>query len=128
MQLRVRMGVATAMLSAAAAGWAADKACLLEGKLKMGGQVLEIKDCMFNAGVDGARFVETCKGIADIGAGMGAPPKVTYLAACPAAPQAVCEGMMGQPVHSYYYKRSASDLEDSKSSCLAQGGKWRPGK
>jgi hypothetical protein len=104
---------------------AADKACLLEGKLTVGGQVLEIKDCMFNAGVDGARFVETCKGIAEIGAGMGAPPKVTYLAACPTAPQAVCEGMMGQPVHSYYYKRSASDLEDSKSSCLNQGGKWR---
>jgi len=122
------MGAMAVLLSVTVAGWAADKACLLEGKLVVGSQVLEIKDCMANAGVDAARFADTCKAIADIGAGMGAPPKLTYLPACPAAPQAVCEGMMGQPVHAYYYKRGAADLEDTKSGCMAQGGKWRPGK
>jgi len=104
---------------------AADKACLLEGKLQIGNQVTKIKDCMYNNGVNKKRFLTTCKAIAEIGAGMGAPPKISYLDACPPNPQGVCDGMFGQPVLSYYYKRSAADLADAKSSCLAQGGKWR---
>lgn len=106
---------------------AADKACLLEGSLKIGKQVTEIKDCMYNNGIQKEQFLQSCNGIAEIGAGLGAPPKVTYLDTCPANPQAVCEGMFGQPVNSHYYKRSAQDLADAKSSCLAQGGKWRAG-
>lgn len=107
--------------------FAADKACLLEGQLKIGKQVTEIKDCMQNNGAPKEQFLSTCKGIADIGAGMGAPPKVTYLDACPAAAQGVCEGVFGQPVSSFYYKRDAGSLADAKSSCQAQGGKWRNG-
>lgn len=120
-----RVGGALVLAAAAAGAAAADKACLLEGRLKIGTQVVEIKDCMYNGGVDQNRFIDTCKGIAEIGAGMGAPPKISYLDACPAAPQGVCESLFGQPVHGYYYKRSASDLADAKSGCLNQGGKWK---
>jgi hypothetical protein len=58
---------------------------------------------------------------------MGAPPKVTYLDACPATPQGICEGTFGQAIHNYYYKRSAADLADAKAGCLKTGGKWRNG-
>lgn len=116
-----------ALLVAAGNAAAADKACLLEGSLKIGTQVTEIKDCMYNNGIETEQFLSNCKGIAEIGAGIGAPPKVTYLDACPPSPQGICEGMFGQPIHSYYYKRSTKDLEDTKASCLAQNGKWRDG-
>ncbi|MDD2924937.1 hypothetical protein [Rhodoferax sp.] len=125
MRVMTRLGVIVVLLAAAGVQAAADKACLLEGSLKIGNQVVNIKDCMVNKGVDKTRFQDTCKGIADIGAGLGAPPKVSYLDACPPSPQGVCEGLFGQPVDAYYYKRSASDLADAKSGCLGQGGKWR---
>lgn len=114
-----------ALLLVAGNAAAADKACLLEGSLKIGTQVTELKDCMYNNGIEKEQFLANCKGIAELGSGMGAPPTVTYLDACPPNPQGVCEGMFGQPVHSYYYKRSDNDLADAKSSCLAQNGKWR---
>ncbi|TFW05685.1 hypothetical protein E4K72_11035 [Oxalobacteraceae bacterium OM1] len=120
-----KASVLLAALMCAAAANAADKACLLEGSLKIGKQVTEIKDCMQNGGVKTEQFLETCKGIAKMGAAMGAPPKITYLDACPASPQGVCDGMFGQPVQSYYYKRDPKDLADTKASCLAQGGKWK---
>ncbi|WP_334187667.1 hypothetical protein [Noviherbaspirillum sp.] len=115
------------LASVTAMAVAADNACLLEGSLKIGKQVTQIKDCMQNNGVKKEQFLQTCKGIAEMGAGMGAPPKVTYLDACPASPQGVCEGVFGQPIHSYYYMRSVSDLADSKASCQKTGGKWRNG-
>lgn len=123
----IKFAIAINAAIAATSGFAADKACLLEGSMKIGKQVIEIKDCMQNSGVKKEQFLQTCKGIADMGAGFGAPPKVTYLDACPAGPQGVCEGLFGQPVHSYYYKRAAKDLADTKESCVQQGGKWRNG-
>ncbi|MGE5486168.1 MAG: hypothetical protein ACM3PQ_00030 [Methanosarcina sp.] len=117
--------VAIVIAAASAHAQAANKACLMEGSIKFGGKTTEIKDCMQNGGVPQERFLETCKSIAQMGAALGAPPKVTYLDACPANQQAVCDGMAGQPVASYYYKRDAKDLADAKSSCVAQGGKWR---
>ncbi|MGE5486171.1 MAG: hypothetical protein ACM3PQ_00045 [Methanosarcina sp.] len=104
---------------------AAGNACLLEGNFKFAGKTTEIKDCLQNAGVRQEELIDACKSIATMGAAFGAPPKVTYVNSCPAGFQAVCEGMWGHPLHSYYYKRDAKDLADAKSSCLAQGGKWR---
>lgn len=116
---------AIGLIAAGVHAHAADKACLMEGSIKFAGKTTEIKDCMQNGGTPKDQFLDTCKNIANIGAGLGAPPKVTYLDACPASPQGVCEGIFGQPVASYYYKRSPQDLADAKSSCIAQGGKWR---
>lgn len=121
----IKSAIAAGIVAMAAHAHAENKACLLEGSFKFAGKTTEIKDCLQNNGVDQKQFVEQCKGIAEIGAGMGAPPKVSYLGACPSHPQAVCEGMFGQPLASYYYKRGPQDLADAKSSCVAQGGKWR---
>jgi len=122
---RIRIVILALGISAAASSFAADKACLLEGSLKIGKQVTEIKDCMQNSGAKKEQFLEMCKSIAKMGADMGAPPKVTYLDACPASSQGVCEGVFGAPIHSYDYKRDPKDLADTKASCTAQGGKWR---
>ncbi|HJW54684.1 MAG TPA: hypothetical protein VJ577_05360 [Burkholderiaceae bacterium] len=125
MRYSIKSAVAFGIIIAVAHAHADNKACLLEGSFKFAGKTTEIRDCLQNGGIDQKQFLEQCKGIAKIGAGLGAPPKVSYLGACPANPLAVCEGMFGQPLASYYYKRNAQDLADAKSSCIAQGGKWR---
>lgn len=125
MKYSIRAAAAIGIVAISAHAQAANKACLMEGSIKFAGKTTEIKDCMQNGGVQEKQFLESCKSIAQMGAALGAPPKLTYLDACPANQQAVCEGMAGQPVASYYYKRNAQDLADAKSSCVAQGGKWR---
>ena len=105
---------------------AQDKACLLEGSLTIGAQTTEIKDCLQNDGVPQAQFVKTCTGLGEFAKATGGPSaKITYLAACPAKSQASCIGLFGKPMTSYYYKRDAATLADSKSSCKAQGGRWQ---
>lgn len=104
---------------------AQEKACLLEGSITMGDMHQDIKDCLENHGVPVTQLKDTCGSLAQATTAFGGPPaKITYLGACPPAPQGVCEGFFGQPLSSYYYKRDAKLLADSKTGCLAQGGKW----
>jgi hypothetical protein len=118
--------LAAALAAFCAPALAQDKACLLEGSFTFGGQTTEIKDCLQNGGVPAAQFKETCSSLPQATAAMGGPAaKVTWLAACPPQPQGSCEGFFGQPMTSFYYKRDAKTLADSRSSCQAQGGKWR---
>lgn len=102
------------------------KACLMEGSITLGPEKTEIKDCLQNNGVAQAQFVETCNSLAQATTALGGPPaKVTFMASCPAQPQASCAGFFGQPMTSYYYKRDAKTLASSRTGCQAQGGKWQ---
>jgi hypothetical protein len=128
MRLHKHFHLAIAALSLACAGsaFAQDKACLMEGSFAIAGQKTEIKDCLQNGGVPPAQFKETCSGLAQTAAAMGGPPaKVSYMAACPAQAQGSCEGFFGKPMTGYYYKRDPQTLGTVKSSCIAQGGKWK---
>lgn len=122
----LRFAFAALFLACSASAFAQDKACLMEGSFTFAGQKTEIKDCLQNGGVPPAQFKETCSGLAQTAAAMGGPPaKVSYMAACPAQPQGSCEGFFGKPMTSYYYKRDPQTLGQVKSSCTAQGGKWK---
>jgi hypothetical protein len=113
--------VAGLLLSVSSLSLAQGKACLMEATFAIGTEKLEIKDCLQNEGVAQARFVQTCTSLAEAASG-----KVTYMAACPSQPQGSCATtLLGGPTTSYYYKRDANTLAISKSSCLAQGGKWK---
>ena len=118
--------VVSSLLTVHGFSLAQQKACLMEGSFTFGGQKAELKDCLQNNGVAQAQFVQTCDGLAQATAAFGGPAaKITYMAACPAQPQGSCAGFFGQPMTSYYYKRDAKNLADSKTSCQAQGGKWQ---
>ncbi|MEO7885894.1 MAG: hypothetical protein ABI893_02380 [Polaromonas sp.] len=122
----LRFILAALFLSCGAGAFAQDKACLMESSFTFAGQKTEIKDCLQNGGVPQAQFKETCTGLAQTAAAMGGPPAtVSYMAACPAQPQGSCEGFFGKPMTSYYYKRDPKTLGAVKSSCTAQGGKWK---
>jgi hypothetical protein len=106
--------------------FAADNACLMEGDMTIGDQHIEIKDCLQNNGVDAKQFKEVCQSISNMTVAIGgAPAKITYMDACPSKPQASCDGFFGQPMTSYYYKRDAKLLANSKKGCEMQGGKWK---
>ncbi|TFW20381.1 hypothetical protein E4L96_10435 [Massilia arenosa] len=122
--VRVFIGL-LAVAAAVAPAYAGQNACLLEGSLKFAGQTIESKDCMQNGGAKPADFLEACNQIAKMGAALGAPPKVTYMDACPAQAQGVCVGVFSRQISAYYYKRDPKDLPDVKSSCELQGGKWK---
>ncbi|SFU85215.1 hypothetical protein SAMN05216350_106192 [Polaromonas sp. YR568] len=122
----LRFAITALFLAGSAGAFAQDKACLMEGSFSIAGQKTEIKDCLQNGGVPTAQFKETCTGLAQTAAAMGGPPaKVTYMGACPAQAQGSCEGFFGKPMTSYYYKREPQTLGQVKSSCIAQGGKWK---
>lgn len=103
-------------------------ACLLEGKLSFGGETTEIMDCMHNRGVPTDQFKQTCEGLAQLGAAFGAPPKLTFMESCPKGWQGACNGLFGQPVEAFYYKRTAQDIADTENGCKLQQGKWTAGK
>lgn len=108
---------------------AADNACLIEGSTITAGKVNPIKDCLENNGVAPEQFKSTCDTIVKTGEAMakimgGPAPKMTYMGSCPALPEGACEGFMGQPMTSYYYKRGA-DIGKTRESCLRQGGRWK---
>ncbi|MGH6614282.1 hypothetical protein [Sphingomonas sp.] len=91
----------------------AQKACLLEGVIMSE----TIKDCSETPlKVPDAMYAEQCQS--------NGPMKATVLKACPPRAQAKCVGPYGQQVSTYYYARSPKSLADTKSSCLAQRGKW----
>jgi hypothetical protein len=122
----IRLPLAGLLLTACGFANAQAKACLLEGTHKLAGQTLVISDCLENKGTPQARFTETCQGLSEFTLGdQTFKAKLTYLPACPPAPQAVCEGLFGQRLNAHYYKRDARALEDTRNSCLAQGSKWR---
>jgi len=107
---------------------ASDKACLLEGNFVMMGQKIVIKDCMQNNGMPQEQFVQNCQGASQAATAMGgAPAKITYLAACPAAPKGICDKLFGGPLSGHYYLQDAAALEDTAAGCKAGGGTWRKG-
>ena len=122
----VLLALAGSSLGLAGAASAQERACLMEGSITIGGQRTEMKDCLQNNGIPQDQFKQTCSSLSDIAVTLGGEPaKITYLASCPMPAQGSCEGFFGRPMTSMYYKRDAKLLADSKSSCLAQGGKWK---
>ena len=118
--------ISLSLLALGGTVFAQEKACLLEGSFTFGAEKTEIKDCLQNNGVPQAQFVETCTSLAQATAAFGGPAaKITHMTGCPAPSQGSCAGFFGQPMTSYYYKRDAKTLATTKSSCLAQGGKWK---
>ena len=109
---------------------AADKACLIEGDIVIFGKTTPTKDCLENSGVPDDRFKSVCQSLAQTSENLaktfgGPAPKTTYLQSCPKKATASCLGFFGQPMTSYYYKRDAKELAETKESCVAQGGKWK---
>jgi hypothetical protein len=105
---------------------AQDKACLLDGNFKIGGQQVIISDCAENRTMPKEEFREVCAGMSEFTlAGETYRAKVTFLTSCPAVPQGTCEGMFGGAMNAYYYKRDAKTLADTRKACLAQQGRWK---
>jgi hypothetical protein len=105
--------------------FAQEKTCLLEGDFKIGTQRVLISDCAENRTMPPAEFREACKGMSEFElAGQTYKATVRFSATCPPAPQGTCEGIFGGAMNARYYKRDAKLLEDTRKSCLAQGGKW----
>jgi hypothetical protein len=124
-KIAIRCAVLAMALASHAGAFAQERACLIEGSMNVLGKRIDIRDCLQNDGIPKEQFLENCKGIAGAAAAMGAPPsKITYLAACPAAAQASCKGLLGAPLSAFYYKQDAEALADAKKSCLGEGGKW----
>lgn len=103
------------------------RACLLESDSVFLGQRLIVKDCLSNAKASEAELRQMCTDISKMAEQFGAPAaKISYLPACPPAPQGRCQGLFGQPqLEAAYYARSDKDLKDTEASCKAQGGRWR---
>jgi hypothetical protein len=95
----------------------AQNACLIEGQIMSE----PIKDCSETSlKIPAADYAEQCS------SNSNGPLKATVLKACPPRAQAKCVGPYSQAVTTYYYSRSPKSLADTKSSCLAQRGKWVP--
>jgi len=120
----VRLAALTAALLAHTASLANDKACLLEGDFTLAGQRVVINDCAENRSMPAAQFKEACQGMGNPFNDARYKAKITYLASCPAQPQARCQNAMGGGMNFAYYKRDAELLKASKAGCEAQGGKW----
>jgi len=102
------------------------KACLLEGTFTFGGQSTVMSDCLENKGVPDGLFKQMCEGMSEFTVvEQTFKAKITYLPACPAKAQGVCEGVFEMPLNAHYYKRDTKTLDDTKKSCLAQNSKWR---
>lgn len=105
---------------------AQEKACLLDGNFKIGGQQVIISDCAENRTMPKHEFREVCAGMSEFTlAGETYRAKVTFLTACPATPQGTCEGMFGGSMNAHYYKRDAKTLAETRKACLAQQGRWK---
>lgn len=120
----LRMFISILLFSYTMFVYAEDSACLLEGKATIMEQSLDIKDCLMNNGVSEEKFKGVCDGLIKMLAPMGGDVKINYMKACPSPAQGACVGLFGQPMTSYYYKRDAELMADTKKACLAQGGKW----
>jgi hypothetical protein len=103
-------------------------ACVLEGKLLIGAKLADVKDCVQKNDdrMTEAMLQQACDGLSNAGRAFGgSPAKITYLAACPSNPQGSCTGISGGALSFSYYKRSPTDLAETKTSCAAVGGIWK---
>lgn len=99
----------------------ADQACLTEGRMMNE----QIKDCsQTKMSIASAAYAAQCKETASVFAAMGGAGTATVLSACPAKAQGACINPFGTPVTTYYYARGPKSLADTKTSCVAQKGKW----
>jgi hypothetical protein len=90
-------------------------ACLIEGTMMSE----YIKDCTeTDLPLPAAAYAEQCR------ANSAGEMKATPMKACPANAQASCVNPYGQRVKVLYYARSPQQLADTKTSCVAQKGKW----
>jgi hypothetical protein len=117
----------TATLAASGGGAAAQgEACLMEGDFLIGGQQVLISDCAENRTMSKDEFRATCTGMSQFTlAGETYQATVTYLSACPPAPQGTCEGIFDGAMDASYYKRDAATLAETRKSCLAMQGRWK---
>lgn len=105
----------TAVTNAAPAEPQSGNACLIEGTMMSE----YIKDCaQTDLPLPAAAYAEQCR--SNSAGGM----KATPMKACPANAQASCVNPFGQRVTTFYYARSPQQLIDTKTSCIAQKGKW----
>jgi hypothetical protein len=117
-----------AAFASASVNASATNACVLEGKGYVAGNILDIKDCVQRTDerVSEVKLKEMCSSFSKAAQALGGPPaKITYLEACPTGAQGHCTGMGGGLVSFSYYKRSASDLPETKASCELMGGTWK---
>jgi len=119
-----RIAVVSTLLVMHGGAAASEKACLLEGDFTMAGQRVVINDCAENRSMPPAQFKEACQWMGNPFNDARYKAKITYMASCPAAPQARCQNAMGGGMNFSYYKRNAELLKASKAGCEAQGGKW----
>ena len=121
-----RIATMALLATAASPGLAQHNACLLENRFSMGGITTDIRDCIqANNAAAQSGLKQSCEGTANAGVAMRLPPaRITYLEACPAQPQGVCE----LPATSFhYYKRDAGSLAAAREGCPALGGRWKAG-
>lgn len=125
---RADCSIAVLLIHAAASGCvvAQDKVCLLEGNFQIGEQRVLISDCAENRTMPKADFRAACTGMSEFElAGETYKATVSYLSACPPAPQGTCEGLFGGAMDASYYNRDTATLEETRKSCLAMQGRWR---
>lgn len=93
----------------------AQNACLIEGTVASEA----VRDCTETSmAIPADQYAAECKTNAN------GPLKATVVKTCPAKAQAVCIDPYGVSVKVYYYLRSTQSLADTKTSCIAQKGKW----
>ncbi|NZA27236.1 hypothetical protein H0E84_12670 [Luteimonas sp. SJ-92] len=104
------------------------RACLVEGIFMRDGEAQPLVDCLQGNGEAHERLTGACEGPVRMAEAVGAPqPKVTWLAACPTAAQARCEGIGGTRIAVYHYRRTADQLAQSRPGCEGAGGEWVEG-
>lgn len=104
--------------------FASERACLLTGDFKMLDQRIVINDCVENGKISSVEFREMCQGMSNPFNDEHFQADVTYMAACPANPQATCKDVGGGVVSFYYYNRDDQLLESSQNGCELMGGTW----
>jgi hypothetical protein len=103
---------------------ASERACLLEGDFTMGGQRVVINDCAENRNMPAAQFREACQWMGNPMNDNRYRARITYMASCPANPQARCENAMGGSMNFAYYLRDRELLQNSRGGCESMGGRW----
>jgi hypothetical protein len=119
--------LSTALFSTTA--MAQDRACMMEGTLKVFGQSIYSKDCMQSGPKDTfQQLKQACEGLTQMAKMMGGtPPKITYLKQCPKPAQGICANYLGTGRDAYYYARSAQEIADFPKTCPTAGGRWLSG-
>jgi hypothetical protein len=107
----------------------AQQACVIAGPVPMpDGKAKAVQDCIASRGMAKEEFAQTCNTLAEVGKTAGGQAaKVTFLAACPAGAQGVCEVSQGGISMAFHYSgRSAQELGETRKSCTdVLNGRWR---